>query len=124
VFDPNAGVYGRWFPERRLQHLLERGRPPCHGRPRHAAAIIYDSPVTGRKQTITYAACRPRPGARRHPAQLRRREGRPRHPLHADGAGGVVAMLACARIGAVHSVVFGGFAPKELATRIDDAKPK
>ena len=36
----------------------------------------------------------------------------------------VVAMLACARIGAVHSVVFGGFAAKELATRIDDAKPK
>ena len=36
----------------------------------------------------------------------------------------LVAMLACARIGAVHSVVFGGFAPKELATRIDDAKPK
>ena len=36
----------------------------------------------------------------------------------------VVAMLACARIGAIHSVVFGGFAPKELATRIDDAKPK
>ncbi len=36
----------------------------------------------------------------------------------------VVAMLACARLGAVHSVVFGGFAPKELATRIDDAKPK
>src|SRR5205807_2562887 len=36
----------------------------------------------------------------------------------------VIGMLACARIGAVHSVVFGGFAPKELATRIDDAKPK
>src|SRR5690349_6836257 len=36
----------------------------------------------------------------------------------------VVAMLACARIGAVHSVVFGGFAAKELATRIDDARPK
>jgi propionyl-CoA synthetase len=36
----------------------------------------------------------------------------------------VVAMLACARIGAVHSVVFGGFAAKELATRIEDAKPK
>ena len=36
----------------------------------------------------------------------------------------VIAMLACARIGAVHSVVFGGFAAKELATRIDDAKPK
>src|SRR5262249_57604671 len=35
-----------------------------------------------------------------------------------------IAMLACARIGAIHSVVFGGFAPKELATRIDDAKPK
>ena len=36
----------------------------------------------------------------------------------------VIAMLACARIGAIHSVVFGGFAAKELATRIDDAKPK
>src|SRR5262249_57531819 len=36
----------------------------------------------------------------------------------------VIGMLGCARIGAVHSVVFGGFAPKELATRIDDAKPK
>ena len=36
----------------------------------------------------------------------------------------VIAMLACARIGAIHSVVFGGFAPNELATRIDDAKPK
>ncbi len=36
----------------------------------------------------------------------------------------VIAMLACARLGAIHSVVFGGFAPKELATRIDDAKPK
>ena len=35
-----------------------------------------------------------------------------------------MAMLACARIGAVHSVVFGGFAPRELSTRIDDAKPK
>src|SRR3972149_6232379 len=38
--------------------------------------------------------------------------------------GGVFGMLACARLGAVHSVVFGGFAAKELATRIDDAKPK
>src|SRR5699024_9565600 len=36
----------------------------------------------------------------------------------------VVAMLACARLGAVHSVVFGGFAPRELATRVEDAKPK
>src|SRR5208282_6790830 len=36
----------------------------------------------------------------------------------------VIAMLACARIGAIHSVVFGGFAAKELATRLDDAKPK
>src|SRR4030095_13466407 len=40
------------------------------------------------------------------------------------GPEAVIAMLACARIGAIHSVVFGGFAPKELAARIDDAKPK
>src|SRR5437762_1819176 len=53
--------------------------------------------------------------------------------MHKEGRGliympmvpeGVMAMLACARLGAVHSVVFGGFASKELAKRIDDAKPK
>ena len=48
---------------------------------------------------------------------------RPRADLHADDPEAVFAMLACARIGAIHSVVFGGFAAASLATRIDDAKP-
>ena len=51
---------------------------------------------------------------------MRRREGRPRHDLYADDPGGDYGMLACARIGAVHSVVFGGFSPDSLAGRIED----
>lgn len=88
-------------------------------------ALFYDSPVTGAKQTFTYSQLR------QHVAQLA-------GALRAAGvtAGDTVviympmvpetamAMLACARIGAVHSVVFGGFAPRELAIRIDDARPK
>ena len=90
VFDPNAGVYGRWFPDgvcntcyNAVDRHVEAGRGT-------QPAIIYDSPVTGTKQTITYAALQTKTEiARRHPrARLRRQEGRPRHPLHADGAGG------------------------------------
>jgi len=89
------------------------------------AAIIYDSPVTDTKQTITYS-------------ELKEQVSKFAGVLAGQGVSKgdrvlvympmvpttVVAMLACARIGAVHSVVFGGFASKELATRIDDAKPK
>ncbi len=88
-------------------------------------AIIYDSPVTDTKRTITYK-------------QLQEQVARFGGALRAQGVEkgdrviiympmvpeAVVAMLGCARIGAIHSVVFGGFAPKELATRINDAKPK
>ncbi|GGL50993.1 propionyl-CoA synthetase [Wenxinia marina] len=89
------------------------------------AAILYDSPVTGTKQTITFA-------------DLQARTARLGGALQRAGVGvgdrvviympmvpeAVVAMLACARIGAIHSVVFGGFAAHELAVRIDDATPK
>ncbi len=88
-------------------------------------ALIYDSPVTGQVQKITYA-------------QLTDEVARVAGGLKALGVEkgdrvivympmipeAAVAMLACARIGAVHSVVFGGFAAPELATRIDDATPK
>ena len=88
-------------------------------------AIIYDSPVTHTKHTITYA-------------ELKERVARIAGALKARGVAkgdrvviympmvpeAVEAMLACARLGAVHSVVFGGFAAHELAVRIDDAKPK
>ena len=89
------------------------------------AAIIYDSPITGRTQTITYS-------------ELLDLVARLAGALKARGIAkgdrvliympmiseSVIAMLACARLGAVHSVVFGGFAANELAVRIDDAKPK
>lgn len=88
-------------------------------------ALIYDSPVTGTMEKISYQ-------------QLTERVARAAGGLAALGVGegdrviiympmipeAVVAMLACARIGAIHSVVFGGFAPPELATRIDDAAPR
>ena len=90
-----------------------------------SAAILYDSPVTATKRRISYA-------------ELLDEVATLAAVLCDFGVGkgdrvivympmipeAVVAMLACARIGAVHSVVFGGFAAKELATRIDDAEPK
>ena len=51
----------------------------------------------------------------------RRQDGRPGHVLHADDPRGAIAMLACARIGAAHSVIFGGFTPKALRDRMNDA---
>ncbi len=88
-------------------------------------AVIYDSPITGKKKTYTYNQLRDEVAAL----------GAILQELGVDKGDRVIAympmvpeavfaMLACARIGAVHSVVFGGFAPNELATRIDDSKPK
>ncbi len=126
VFDPNAGVYGRWFPDGVCntcynavdRHVIAgRGTQP---------AIIYDLPVTGLKQTITYAALQTKTetlaGILKHHFGVQKGDRVILYMPMVPEA--LVAMLACARLGAVHSVVFGGFAPKELATRIDDAKPK
>jgi len=88
-------------------------------------ALIYDSPVTGQRRTYSYAELR---------AEVARAAG----AISALGVGkgdrvviympmvpeAVFAMLACARLGAPHSVVFGGFPAQELAVRIDDAQPK
>ena len=88
-------------------------------------ALIYDSPVTNTLRTYTYAelldlTARLAGGLRRMGVEMGDRViiYMPNVPE------AVVAMLACARLGAVHSVVFGGFAPHELAVRIDDARPK
>jgi propionyl-CoA synthetase len=88
-------------------------------------AIIYDSPLAGAKRTITYARLQTETQVL---AALLQDLGVGKGdrvilymPMVPEAA---IGMLACARIGAVHSVVFGGFAPKELATRIDDCKPK
>jgi propionyl-CoA synthetase len=125
IFDASMGVYGRWFPDAALN--------TCHNAvDRHVAAgrgqqdaIIYDSPMTGQIQRITYA-------------ELQNRVAKLAGALAARGIGkgdrvviympmvpeAAIAMLAAARLGAVHSVVFGGFAAAELASRIADAKPK
>ena len=125
IFDPTLGVYGRWFPGGRLN--------TCHNAvDRHVAAgrgaqpaIIYDSPMTGRIETLTYAALQGRvaklAGAL---AALGIRAGDRVVIYMPMVPEAVIAMLATARLGAVHSVVFGGFAAAELAARIADAKPK
>jgi propionyl-CoA synthetase len=126
VFDPNAGVYGRWFPDgvcNTCYNAVDRHVIAGRGA---QAAIIYDSPVTGTKQTITYAALQTKTETLAGILEKDFGVGKGDRvilymPMVPEA---VIAMLACARIGAVHSVVFGGFAPKELATRIDDAKPK
>ncbi|MFW6094108.1 MAG: acetate--CoA ligase [Pseudomonadota bacterium] len=115
----------RWFPGGKTNTAwlaLDRHVEAGHG---DRTALIYDSPVTGVVERISYRA-------------LTDRVARVAGALHGLGVGrgdrvviympmvpeAVVAMLACARIGAVHSVVFGGFAAPELAARIDDAAPR
>ena len=88
-------------------------------------AVIYDSPITGSKATYTYSELQAEVAALGAVLQDMGVEKGDRvivyMPMVPEA---LFAMLACARIGAVHSVVFGGFAPKELATRINDSKPK
>ena len=89
------------------------------------AAIIHESPITGSTRIVTYAELQDLT-ARLAGALARRGVAKGDRvviymPMVAEAA---VAMLACARIGAVHSVVFGGFAANELAVRIDDCRPK
>ncbi|HEU4367168.1 MAG TPA: propionyl-CoA synthetase [Methylomirabilota bacterium] len=124
VLDDSRPPFYRWFTGgvlntcyNALDLHVDRGR----GKQR---ALVYDSPVTGTVTTFTYA-------------ELRDEVARVAGALRRQGIGkgdrviiympmvpeAVVAMLACARIGAVHSVVFGGFAANELAKRIDDARP-
>ena len=125
IFDPQAGVYGRWFPDatcNACHNALDRHVAAGRG---DQVAIYYDSPVTGAKQTITYvemladvetlAAVLVDFGVAKGDRVIIYMPMIPQ---------AIAAMLACARIGAVHSVVFGGFAAKELATRIEDAEPK
>ncbi|RUM98386.1 propionyl-CoA synthetase [Pseudaminobacter arsenicus] len=125
VFAADEGVYGRWFSGALCN--------TCHNAvDRHVAsgradqpALIYDSPVTGTKRSYSYAEFKAEVVAL---AAVLQDQGVAKGdrviiymPMIPQA---VFAMLACARLGAVHSVVFGGFAAKELATRIDDCAPK
>lgn len=125
VFNPDLGAYGRWFDGATCNtcfNCVDRHVEAGHGdRP----ALIHDSPVTGQVNRYTFD------GLYRHVnavASVMHDHGVVKGdrviiymPMVAEA---IIAMLACARLGAVHSVVFGGFASRELAVRIDDAKPK
>ena len=125
AFDSSAGSYGRWFPDGSLNachNAVDRHVAAGRG---EQAAILYDSPVTATKRRITYADLR---DAVATLAGVLREFGVGRGdrvviymPMVPEALFG---MLACARLGAVHSVVFGGFAANELAIRIQDAAPK
>lgn len=125
ALDDSGAPFYRWFPDGVLNtcyNALDRHVVAGHG---DRVALIHDSPVTESVVRLTYA-------------ELLEKVAAFGGVLRGLGVGkgdrvvlsmpmvpeAVIAMLACARIGAVHSVVFGGFASQELAVRIDDAKPK
>ncbi|MEQ3642977.1 MAG: propionyl-CoA synthetase [Paracoccus sp. (in: a-proteobacteria)] len=121
----DQGPAGEWFADGMVNtcwNAIDRHVAGGHG---DRLAVIHDSPMTGSVSRLTYA-------------QLQDQVARLAGVLAARGIGkgdrviiympmipeALQAMLACARIGAIHSVVFGGFAAHELAVRIDDAKPR
>ena len=125
IFDPAMGAYGRWFAGGVVNTCYNAlDRHVANGRA-DQVALIHDSPLTNSISKFTYAemlkevqtlaAVMADFGVAKGDRVILYM------PLVPEA---VFAMLACARIGAVHSVVFGGFAAKELATRIEDAKPK
>lgn len=124
IFDADAGVYGRWFSGALCNTCWNCvDRHVADGRA-DQIALVHDSAITQTQRAISYA-------------ELKRNVVALASVLKNQGVGkgdrviiympmvpeAVFAMLACARLGAIHSVVFGGFAARELAARIDDAKP-
>lgn len=125
VLDDSRPPYYRWYPDATLNtcfNALDRHVIAGHA---DRIALIFDSAVTGDNRTFSYAELLAEVAAFGGVLrQLGVQQGDRvviYMPMIPEA---VVAMLACARIGAVHSVVFGGFAPNELAVRIDDAQPK
>ncbi len=125
ILDDSNPPFYRWFRGGTLNTCHNALDRHVAGGRADQAALIYDSPVTGVTETFTYK-------------ELRDQTAKFAGVLASLGIGkgdrviiympmipeAVVAMLACARLGAIHSVVFGGFAAHELAMRIDDARPK
>ncbi len=125
IFDPEADVYGRWFPDARVNACYNAVDRHVEGGRADQPALYYDSPVTGTKRTLTYRDLLEETATLGAVLQDFGVQAGDRvliyMPMIPEA---IVAMLACARIGAVHSVVFGGFAAKELSTRVEDAEPK
>ncbi len=125
ALDSSNAPFYRWFPDavgNTCWNAVDRHVQSGFG---ERLAIIYDSPITGTQLKISYLELLKDVSVFAGALALRGIEKGDRviiyMPMIPEA---IIAMLACARIGAVHSVVFGGFAAKELAVRIDDAKPK
>ncbi|MEZ8030244.1 propionyl-CoA synthetase [Enterovibrio norvegicus] len=125
AFEKDANGIERWFPDGELNtaylaldYHVENGRGD-------QTALIYDSPVTGKKAQYSYSVLRDQVAKCAGMLAALGVEKGDRvviyMPMIPQAA---IAMLACARLGAIHSVVFGGFAPNELAVRLEDAEPK
>ena len=121
IFDPSMGPYGRWFAGGVVNTCYNALDRHVAGGRADQVALIHDSPLAGRVTKLTYAEML---NEVKTLAAVMADFGVAKGdrvilymPMVPEA---VVAMLACARIGAVHSVVFGGFAAKELATRIED----
>ena len=125
VFDADAGIYGRWFAGAECNTCYNAVDRHVNSGRADQLALIHDSAITGTIAKFTYAELKREVVAL---ASVLKNQGVRKGdrviiymPMVAEAA---FAMLACARLGAIHSVVFGGFAARELATRIDDAQPK
>jgi propionyl-CoA synthetase len=125
IFEPKSGPYGAWFPGAKLNtsyNCLDRHINAGHG---ERVALIWDSPMAGRLEHITYNQALARvekiAGALANLGVSKGDRVVIYMPMVPEAA---FSMLACARLGAIHSMVFGGFAAPELSARINDAQPK
>jgi len=122
--DENAPLY-EWFTDAQVNtcyNALDRHVEAGNG---ERTAIIYDSPITNTKHTISYAELLTRVASLAGALRAKGVEKGDRVIIYMPMVPEALeAMLACSRLGAVHSVVFGGFAANELAVRIDDCQPK
>ncbi len=125
IFEPATGPYGAWFPGAMLNtsyNCLDRHVAAGNG---ERVALIWDSPMEGRLEHITYNQALARvekiAGALAALGVTKGDRVVGYMPMVPEAA---FTMLACARLGAIHSMVFGGFAAPELSARINDAKPK
>ena len=124
LFDDNAPLY-EWYADGMVNtcwNAVDRHVQSGRG---NQTAIIYDSPVTDTKHKISYAELQTRVASLAGALRAKGVEKGDRVLIYMPMVPEALeAMLACARLGAIHSVVFGGFAANELAVRIDDAQPK
>ncbi|WP_108816230.1 propionate-CoA ligase PrpE [Loktanella sp. Alg231-35] len=122
--DSNAPLY-RWFTDAEVNTCYNAVDRHVENGRGDQAAIIYDSPVTDTKRSVSYAELQTRVASLAGALRAKGVEKGDRVIIYMPMIPEALeAMLACARLGAIHSVVFGGFAANELAVRIDDATPK